>query len=163
MGHRLAVHQVDHGALQNSSDPTIGRWRCIRDLCSSALEVLTWSVAVSEPLDGRRVIRNAGTANRAGVLDEAYERLHRTGPEFAGYLSNHGPMASEALVQLGLGEHVHGWLDGYIGKLEERPAATSRITPDQFADALGDAGRFGDWLDYFQSQVTDRDWRGVLA
>ena len=28
----------------------------------------------------------------AGTLDEAYERLHVTGPEFDGFLSNHGPM-----------------------------------------------------------------------
>lgn len=98
-----------------------------------------------------------------GVLDEAYERLHRTGPEFDGYLSNHGPMASEALVQLGQGEHVHGWLDGYIGKLEERPPGTLRITPSDFADALGDPARFGDWLDYFEIQVTEGDWRNMLA
>jgi len=52
------------------------------------------------------------------VLDEAYERLHRTSPEFDGFLANHGPMASEALVQLGLGESFHGWLDGYIDHLE---------------------------------------------
>jgi Questin oxidase-like len=98
-----------------------------------------------------------------GVLDEAYERLHRTGPEFDGYLANHGPMASEALVQLGLGAHVHQWLDGYIGKLEERPVGAARITPDDVADALGDPRRFGDWLDYFHIQVTNRDWRDVLA
>ncbi len=98
-----------------------------------------------------------------GVLDEAYERLHRTGPEFDGHLSNHGPMASEALVQLGFGDHVHRWLDGYTGKLEERPTGTSRITPDEFTDALGDPRRFGDWLDHFEIQVADRNWRGVLA
>jgi hypothetical protein len=99
----------------------------------------------------------------AGVLDEAYERLHSTGPEFDGFLSNHGPMASEALVQLGLGDHVHRWLDGYTAKLEPRPAGASRITPAEFADALGDPRRFGDWLDYFETQVTDGDWREVLA
>ena len=98
-----------------------------------------------------------------GVLDEAYERLHRTGPEFDGYLSNHGPMASEALVQLGLGEHVHHWLDGYTDKLEERPKGSSRITPEEFVDALGDPRRFGDWLDYFDIQVANSDWRDVLA
>lgn len=98
-----------------------------------------------------------------GVLDEAYERLHRTGPEFDGYLSNHGPMASEALVQLGQGEQVHRWLDGYTGKLDERPKGISRITPAEFADALGDPARFGDWLDYFEIQVTEGDWRDVLA
>jgi hypothetical protein len=99
----------------------------------------------------------------SGVLDEAYERLHRTGPEFNGYLSNHGPMASEALVQLGLDEHVHRWLDGYTGKLEQRPAGTSRITPAQFDEALGDPRRFGDWLNYFEIEVSEHDWREVLA
>lgn len=101
--------------------------------------------------------------DQTGVLDEAYERLHRTGPEFDGYLSNHGPMASEALVQLGQGEQVHRWLDGYTGKLEERPTGSSRITPAEVADALGDPARFGDWLDYFEIQVTEGDWRDVLA
>ena len=35
--------------------------------------------------------------NIDGTLDEAYERLHRTGPEFEGWLSNHGPMAVESM------------------------------------------------------------------
>jgi hypothetical protein len=35
----------------------------------------------------------------AGTLDEAYERLHVTGPEFEGYLSNHGPMVVEEQVE----------------------------------------------------------------
>jgi len=82
-----------------------------------------------------------------GILDQAYERLHRTGPEFEGYLANHGPMAAEALVQLCLGEHVHRWLDGYSGKLEDRPIGTARITPADFAEAPGDPRRVGDWLD----------------
>ncbi|MDQ1537318.1 MAG: hypothetical protein QOE58_1711 [Actinomycetota bacterium] len=98
-----------------------------------------------------------------GVLDEAYERLHRTGPEFRGFLSNHGPMASEALVQLGLGQHVHRWLDGYTVKLEDRPTGTSRIVPAEYAAALGDQRRFGDWLDYFEIEVADHEWRDVLA
>lgn len=101
--------------------------------------------------------------DRTGVLDEAYERLSSTGPEFEGFLSNHGPMASEALVQLGLGEHVHRWLDSYVDKLEERPKGSEPITPEESARALGDANRFGDWLDYFEIQVRERDWRDVLA
>src|SRR5487761_1199512 len=32
------------------------------------------------------------TSVSAGTLDEAYERLHATGPEFDGFLSNQGPM-----------------------------------------------------------------------
>jgi hypothetical protein len=41
------------------------------------------------------------TTDATGTLDEAYERLHATGPEFDGWLSNHGPMAAEAMVRTG--------------------------------------------------------------
>lgn len=37
------------------------------------------------------------------VLDDAYEQLHTKGPEFGGWLSNHGPMAADALLRLGRG------------------------------------------------------------
>jgi hypothetical protein len=101
-------------------------------------------------------------AASAGELDEAYERLHATGPEFEGYLSNHGPMASEALVQMGLARQVHRWLDGYTDRLEPRPRGGTRIRPPDVADALGDGRRLGDWLDYFENEVTERAWREVL-
>ena len=101
--------------------------------------------------------------DRTGVLDEAYERLHRTGPEYGGFLSNHGPMAAEALVQLGCGEHVHRWLDTYAGKLEDRPIGSSRIKPADLTSALGDPKRFGDWLDYFDVEAQEHDWRELLA
>jgi hypothetical protein len=57
----------------------------------------------------------------AAVLDEAYQRLHKTGPEFDGWLSNHGPMAAEAMARNGHAEHVRPWLDGYVQRLEEFP------------------------------------------
>ncbi len=61
------------------------------------------------------------TSAAAGTLDEAYERLHATGPEIDGFLSNHGPMAAEAMVQGGHGDLVDSWLDGYMRCLEEFP------------------------------------------
>ncbi len=42
------------------------------------------------------------------VLDETYVRMRATGPEFQGWLSNHGPMAADALVRLGCGDRVEG-------------------------------------------------------
>lgn len=36
----------------------------------------------------------------AGEIDEALEMLEGSGPEYTGGLSNHGPMAAEALVAL---------------------------------------------------------------
>src|SRR6202041_3907505 len=48
------------------------------------------------------------------VLDEGLTRLAATGPEFRGGLSNHGPMAAEAMVRLGRADAVEGWLGGYL-------------------------------------------------
>ena len=39
---------------------------------------------------------------RGGILNEAYERFHRTGPEWGeSRLTNHGPMAVEVLIRRG--------------------------------------------------------------
>ena len=60
--------------------------------------------------------------SHTAVLDEAYERLHRTGPEFGGWLSNHGPMAADALARLGAADQVHRWVDGYARRVDAAPA-----------------------------------------
>ncbi|MBM0276175.1 questin oxidase family protein [Micromonospora tarensis] len=96
-----------------------------------------------------------------GILDEAYERLHRTGPEFEGWLSNHGPMAVEALVRHGHQQRVHRWLDDYLGRLDELPRGLHPI--DDWREALGDPKRAGDWLAYFDRQLREHPWRDVLG
>ena len=71
------------------------------------------------------------------VLDESLARLAATGPEFGGGLSNHGPMAAEAMIRLGRPNDVEPWLDRYIRGLEEPPRASDRITDQTWRDALG--------------------------
>src|SRR5689334_20731470 len=97
-----------------------------------------------------------------GTLDEAYERLHRTGPEFEGWLSNHGPMAVESMVRRGHARQVHRWLDLYTRRLDDLPYGTSPITADDWPTALGDPRRLGDWLAFFAREVTEQPWRAVL-
>ncbi|WP_433653285.1 questin oxidase family protein [Micromonospora zamorensis] len=96
-----------------------------------------------------------------GILDEAYERLHRTGPEYEGWLSNHGPMAVEALARHGHQGQVHRWLDDYLGRLDELPRGLHPI--DDWRAALGDPKRAGDWLAYFDRQLREHPWRDVLG
>lgn len=103
------------------------------------------------------------SADPTGVLDEAYERLHRTGPEFEGWLSNHGPMATEALIRMGHAGQVHAWLDGYVARLEELPRPTARIEPAAWREALGEPKRTGDWLVYFADETRRMSWRHMLA
>jgi hypothetical protein len=88
------------------------------------------------------------------TLDGAYHRLRATGPEFDGWLSNHGPMAAEALVRHGHEAQVAAWLDGYCRRLEAAPGAGRRI--DDWRTALGDPRRLGDWLGFFDNQLRDQ-------
>src|SRR5207245_673298 len=108
-------------------------------------------------LAGRAVM----TTDVTGTLDEAYERLHVTGPEFEGWLSNHGPMAAEAMVRHGHAGQVHRWLDGYITRLEEFPLRSGPIGSG-WQDALGDPRRIADWTAYFVRELTEQPWRRAL-
>src|SRR5215472_2033092 len=98
----------------------------------------------------------------SGTLDEAYQRLHVTGPEFGGWLSNHGPMAAEAMARRGHAGQVHRWLDGYMRRLEEFPRGTGQIGAD-WQEALGDPRRIADWTTYFRREVTEQPWRDALG
>ncbi|WP_328544132.1 questin oxidase family protein [Streptomyces europaeiscabiei] len=98
-----------------------------------------------------------------GTLDEALQRLHDYGPERGGWLSNHGPMAVEALVRNGHAATVHRWLDYYRDKLEDLSRGTDPITEDGWQEALGDPRRIGDWTEHFVRETADRPWRDVLV
>jgi hypothetical protein len=97
------------------------------------------------------------------VLDEGLSRLAATGPEFRGGLSNHGPMAAEALVRLGRADAVEHWLDGYLKHLEEAPRPGDPVTDATWRDALGKLNRVADWEAYVRAQLAEEPWRDVLA
>lgn len=94
----------------------------------------------------------------SGILDEAYERLHATGPELINGLSNHGPMVVECLAHLGHERAVHRWVDGYAAELAELPRGREI---DDWAAALGVSSRLGDWLEHFSRD--ERPWEELLA
>ncbi|THA74438.1 DUF4243 domain-containing protein [Streptomyces sp. A0642] len=102
-------------------------------------------------------------SDTSGTLDEALERLHTFGPERGGWLSNHAPMAVEALVRHGQAPGVHRWLDHYREKLEDMPDPAAEVTPDNWPEALGDPRRIADWTGYFARETAARPWRVVLA
>ncbi|MFF2025913.1 questin oxidase family protein [Streptomyces sp. NPDC058171] len=117
--------------------------------------------STTAPVDGERPVDSA--PDRTGTLDEALERLHASGPERSGWLSNHAPMAVEALVRGGQAEVVHRWLDAYRDRLEDMPAPYARVTGDNWSQALGDPRRITDWTDFFVRECAERPWRAVLA
>ncbi len=98
----------------------------------------------------------------SSVLDDAYVRLHATGPEWGGNLTNHGPMAAEVMVRRGYGDGVDGWVDSYMRRLDDLPAATEAIGDDTWPAALGN-GRIGDWTAYLTRQISERPWQDALC
>ena len=97
------------------------------------------------------------------AMDEALSRLHRTGPEWSGRLSNHGPMVVEAMIRHGHGDGVEGWLDWYETRLDPAPTTSQHIKGDEWVDALGDPSRLGDWADFFDNELAEHPWLDALA
>lgn len=86
------------------------------------------------------------------ILDAALDALHDRDPEFRAGLSNHGPMAAEALWALGHPERVPPFVDDYVKRLE--PLARVEPVPlDRWQSARGRPelraaliGTFDAWL-----------------
>jgi Questin oxidase-like len=96
------------------------------------------------------------------VLLDALDRLHDTGPEFDGFLANHGPMAAEALIRIGGSDAVTAWVDGYLHRLGPAPGVVRGISDDNWREHLGDVRLTGDWIAYLRRQAGDLSWRDLL-
>lgn len=98
-----------------------------------------------------------------GTYDDALERFHHTGPEFDGYLSNHGPMVVEVLARRNQDSLIDCWTDRYLRRLDELPRGGWPIDPAQWKEALGEPTRAADWIEYFLHEVDQDPWAEILA
>jgi hypothetical protein len=97
------------------------------------------------------------------LLDGTYERLSDTGPEYGGGLSNHGPMAAEALLRLGRPDAIETWVTRYMTGLEDAPRGGAPITRATWREALGDLRRVADWETYLDAELQESPWADVLT
>ncbi|GGM38316.1 hypothetical protein GCM10012275_06650 [Longimycelium tulufanense] len=91
------------------------------------------------------------------------EVLEGTGPEFEGFLANHGPMACEALVTLGVGDQAPGWAARYRPRLDGAAVPRFRLDPEDYRSALGRMDLLGDWIALLRREVAERPWPTVLT
>lgn len=107
------------------------------------------------------------TSDRAEtILDEALAALHETDdefdePPFLG-LSNHGPMAAEALVAMGHADDVAGFLAAYAPRLRPRGEGQPIPLAARHA-ALGDRSRGADWVATFAEMLEREPPAAVVA
>jgi hypothetical protein len=99
----------------------------------------------------------------AVVIEQALEMMGGCGPEFGAFgLSNHGPMAAEALIAMGRGDAVEPWVARYRKRLVDRPPNVAPIPKDGWREAFGQLERVSDWEDFFARELDTAPWREVL-
>src|SRR5262245_34725860 len=146
---------MDHNALAEGSASAIPRRSFLRDtaVAASAACLSPWLLGCQR-LPGSEATSLAA----ADAMDEALEMMVKLGP-----LSNHGPMAAEALVALGRREAVVPFVAAYKKRFSRvYPAEREAITPQNWRAALGDGSRNADWSAFFNRELNEAPWRDVL-
>jgi hypothetical protein len=105
----------------------------------------------------------ATTMKASEAMEDALSLLAPTGPEYAGRLANHGPMAAQALVALERPDAVVPWVEKYKKRLLDHPGGTRSIDRNGWREALGDNDRVGDWIVLFRRELQERPWKTVLS
>ena len=96
------------------------------------------------------------------AIDEMLDSLSFAGAELANGNANHGPMAAEALFELGRDDAVAPWIDAYRSRLMYKPEPSLAIPPDEWQEYLGIRERLGDWVQFFNSELEEAAWQDVV-
>ena len=98
------------------------------------------------------------------TLDAALTVFAGTAPSYGPVgLSNHGPMAAEALAHLGRHDAIPGWVARYRTRLDEAPPPARPLSEEDWPAALGQSERFPEWLALFEREIADRPVAAVVG
>ena len=98
------------------------------------------------------------------TIDDVLEILASTGPEYGDRgLANHGPMAAEALFALERPDAAIPWVESYKTRLGDHPESRNPISPGEWREALGNAGRVADWVAFFDRELAEGSWEDVVG
>jgi hypothetical protein len=131
-----------------------------RRFMRAAVSAATVTCLPSSLWSGDRVIPggSASISASADAMEEALAMLAGLAP-----LTNHGPMAAEALVALGRAESVTAFVESYKKRFTARfPGAYQPVTRENWRAALGDGGRVADWVNFFQQELKETAWPQAL-
>jgi hypothetical protein len=126
---------------------------CIAPILPRASQIL---------FDGQaaNVTASSGSAESASAdaMEQALEMM--TG---LAQLTNHGPMAAEALVALGRPDAVIPFVEKYKKRFKDvAPEPYQLITRDNWRAALGDGARVADWTGFFNRELKENPWPQAL-
>jgi len=135
----------------------IPRRHFLRDVAAAATAAAVSSYAT---LNGRAALGcAASTPGYADAMDQALEMMAGLAP-----LTNHGPMAAEALVALGRADSVVAFVEAYKKRFTSNyPASRQPVTRENWRAALGDGARVADWTSFFNRELQEAAWPHVLG
>jgi hypothetical protein len=96
------------------------------------------------------------------VFDSALESITDCGPDLRNGLTNHAPMAIEALCAMERDDAVMSWLERYRESMMPWPEAVEPIDSNNWRAALGDIDRVSDWRAFFVEELGRAPWKEVL-
>lgn len=96
------------------------------------------------------------------IFDSALASIADAGPDLRNGLTNHAPMAIEALCALGQEEAVIPWLEHYRPGMMPWPYAHKPVNPPAWHLALGHIEQVTDWRAFFVEELDAAPWREVL-
>lgn len=100
----------------------------------------------------------AATSINTDAMEQALEMMAALAP-----LTNHGPMAAEALVALGRPDAVAAFVERYKKRFTASyPATRQPITRENWRAALGDGQRVADWTRFFNQELKEVAWPQAL-
>ncbi|MGE4091980.1 MAG: questin oxidase family protein [Candidatus Binatia bacterium] len=95
-------------------------------------------------------------------LDEALSILLGYGPDLRNGLTNHAPMAVEAMCAMGRPEAILPWLEHYRQGMLPRPERHKRIDAQSWRKALAQEKHVEDWAEFFREELQQAPWQDVL-
>ena len=130
-----------------------------RRFMRAAASAATMTCLAPKLWPGAQAELNSAAATNIDAMEQALELFAGLAP-----LTNHGPMAAEALVALGRAESVVAFAESYKKRFSaSSPATREAVTRANWRAALGDGQRVADWVNFFQRELKESPWSQVLA
>lgn len=145
---------MDHEPHARTSSAKLPRRRFLRDamLTTVASGLAPTFVSACHATSGHK------TTLAVDTMDQALEMMARLAP-----LTNHGPMAAEALMTLGRADNVVTFVTAYMKRFTSAyPPPFHAVTSANWRDALGDGRRVADWTSFFNRELKEAPWPQVL-
>ncbi|TGL49658.1 DUF4243 domain-containing protein [Leptospira wolffii] len=96
-------------------------------------------------------------------FDSVLDFLQSFGPDLKNGLSNHAPMATEALFTMGRTDAIFPWLERYEKELKPKEVPTREIGEESWPSFLGASGSFPEWEIFFKNEIRTKGWQKCVS